>query len=189
MTTSDPWPGIPAWSVAGNPLILTTCVLPRAGRSAARSAMSSRYLCAEVITARFTAAAMKPPGGGMLGSIRWWWPVPCGWKRIRCRQVRITCLPMVQSPQSLTHGWQGVVKLAAKQNLSRAQSRVCLSKSSSQSPGWAAFLRAQRSQIGLNQTPECERTFKNKPRYRQQGHGESCARPPHPEPEDERDDD
>ena len=68
--TSDPWPGIPAWSVAGNPLILTTCVLPRAGRSAARSAMSSRCPCVEAIIARFTAATMKPPGGGKPGSTR-----------------------------------------------------------------------------------------------------------------------
>ncbi len=73
----------PASFAAGSLRMPTICASRKAGRSGARSAMSSRSRCAEDIIARFTAAATKPPGGKPQALIRPSQPGCCGWKRIR----------------------------------------------------------------------------------------------------------
>ncbi len=61
-----------------------TCASPRAGRSAARSAMSSPSPCAVAIIAKCIAMVMKRLGGTEPLSIRSHVPVRCGWRRILC---------------------------------------------------------------------------------------------------------
>jgi hypothetical protein len=63
-TTSDMWPIDLVWFVVVNLLMPITCALHKAGRSAARSAMSLPSPCVEGTIARYTVLAMKPRGGG-----------------------------------------------------------------------------------------------------------------------------
>ena len=70
---------------------LKAYALRKAGRSAARSAMSSPSPYVEDTTARSIAAAMKPDGGKPLDLIRPLQPARCGWTRIRWRQLRTKC--------------------------------------------------------------------------------------------------
>ena len=88
-STSDRWPSNLAWSAAASPRIPTICGSRKGGHSVARSAMSSPSRSAAGTIARSTAAAMKPHGGGKSESIRRSLPGRCGWKLIRCRQLRI----------------------------------------------------------------------------------------------------
>ena len=62
-----------------------TCALPKAGRSAARSATSSPCRSAAVITARSIVMVMKRRGGAAQGLTRPFQPVSCGSKHIRSR--------------------------------------------------------------------------------------------------------
>ena len=62
-TTSNRLPSSLVCFVADDPRTPITCGLRNTPRSGARSAMSSPYRYAEDITARSTAAAMKPHGG------------------------------------------------------------------------------------------------------------------------------
>jgi hypothetical protein len=89
--TSDTWPSSLVWFAVGGPRIPTIRALPRAGRSGARSAMSSPCPYAEGTIARCTAVAMKLHGGRMPGLIRPSPPARCGLRRIRWRQVRVGC--------------------------------------------------------------------------------------------------
>ena len=85
-TTSDTWPATLSRSAAGSRRTPIICASRKAGRSAARSAMSSPSRCVAAIIARSIATAMKPHGGERLGSIRRSRPARCGSKRIRWRR-------------------------------------------------------------------------------------------------------
>ena len=84
--------------------MLITCAWRKAERSDARSATSSPFRCAGAITAKFTAAAMKPHGGVRAGLIRPRLRSRCGAKRTRWRQTgmkhRMTVGPLPSSPMA-----------------------------------------------------------------------------------------
>jgi hypothetical protein len=82
-TMSGLSPSTPVWSAAGNPRTPTTCALPKAEPSAARSATNSPSPSAEGTTVKSTVRAMKPTGGRCSASIRRLSPEHYGSRRIR----------------------------------------------------------------------------------------------------------
>ena len=78
-----------AWSAAGVLRMLIICALRNHRHSAARSVMSSRFRFAEDITAKFTIAVMKPPGGIRPVSTRPSLLDHCGYRRIHLPELEL----------------------------------------------------------------------------------------------------
>ena len=81
------WPSIHVWSAVDGRPMPTISDLYKAGRSAARSVMNSRFRYAVDTIARFTDAAMKRCGGARQASMRPMQPACCGLKATRCRRA------------------------------------------------------------------------------------------------------
>jgi hypothetical protein len=83
----------PAWSADASPATPITCALRKTGRSAVKSATSSRSRCAGDTITRFIVTATKRRGGNSLGSIP---PPPrghCGLKPIHSAPTNWPLLP------------------------------------------------------------------------------------------------
>ena len=85
------------------------------GRSVAKSAMNSQFLCAQDTIARSTVAGTKANGGGQLGLIRWLPLALYGWNVIHCRSRATQSLrAMADAPSARLAGIAGRPKSTAR---------------------------------------------------------------------------